>query len=1314
MSTAAVKRQLRSLLGAGIFKVSTQKNEMSRNDLFAQLAADPRVQDALKSLYESLSEVCPDNENCYSKRDPSVGDVWYTVKNWHSMPIDKQKPIRQFIETLIQSAPFSKLSQSGRKNTAILRQRFGIPTPSNFTEPKPLHGGESYIGQPTPSDTGNRHEIQKIGNAIIPSNLSEEMGKGEMQPSTAHPDVFMENQSLPTEISIHESAASDRATLTPRYAITHTTQVKPTSEITDTKAMVYQATAGTANLKTSQPNKLGHVESKHVQFQPQQNTQIKSYNILRSKEENMIRAADSQGSTKTGTFTSSGQQQLNTTAYSAGGMGTGGRTTMGGQPDMNPTHTTGGNFNTTRSGADGQPAIGDASMIETSSKSQQPSRVAAMAGAAILASNPSAMQSVSDLLKTFITGVGSAAELIISDVSNLFSDAARTGASLTSDTIGKLEEVVNKLAPTQKDQLNETLNQHFGTTGGFTEVATNVRTAPRKPLKLQGFLGNFADTINNSGPSTNRDQHLINRLNHPFMPAYKDPNEHETLEPGDRVNPLQPEFTETSAMTNGISSSTSAPSSTEARIPFKPSPPATSTQPPWFDPLPAIPPEESSAFTNPNKKGKFEEGRKHAREVNEEDLPEELSPQVKTINDKDTEFTGEFSDVEGVTHLDEQDKLFLKKLWLQRNDLIRNLKNRASTKSKGKEKKIIGKKSYKIYNEKNEQLRKQFKEFIKKKNIKPPSNMTTEGYTTRFFPPAPHEPTAPERTPDLSTGWNPPPPPPIPQTPSDQFNIGRRTETSEESTRPTLRQPPPSRPNVRYQPRDKRPAQPTGPTSEQYDIRIPPSGPEPEALPPLTTSSSSTSSSSGLPPVTGADAVEQPRINTPSATEPERPVHVATQREREFERQVQQLKKETEILQKDRDEQKRRESRDLANIGLQIRRQEKAIKDLSNESTESKQQAESRRRAAAELHRLQDEYAKQRETFRREERQRNEQIRMDIDRTAKMIRDEQIMHNPGGNVPPISFRPSKSARSGARDVNMTEAPQAGGAEGIAPGAGGAAMDVEQQNPEDYIDQYLENKIHGGEANAREEFRNKFPNANIDDILRQYGAENVIEAENKMEDKNELLPPGWDPTQLVEHPSEPMQGKPNVYTPYMRLMMPEGNANIVLQVNQSEEAQKINRYGWQDFNNYQWEANEEQDNPLHLLNIIDETRRFYDPLDKDEYIEDQAQLATEETYHQCNDVCTVPERALLDGDSIILDTRGDSNLRPFTEDETETVFHDTYFPPWIEVPEASAWNKFTAVEGSQIYDSMLEDPNRYTSRDNMALQFQNNFIVSTQN
>jgi len=319
MTTAAIKRQLKTILSSSILGVQIkQSGEVNRNNLITLLAQNQQVVSALQDLYNQIQESCPNDLNTYTKDDPCLGDFWYVAHHWKKIGERKRGAVTNFLNVLFNSKPWKLLHLSGRKNEINIRQKFFMHVPEPFHEQKPMRGGESYIGQPTPSDTSIRHETEKKGDALIPSNLSREQGKGELEPSV-HPDALMENQALPKVVSIQD-AMTDIAASQPDPKMNGTTQNPPNSTKKDEILMKIKPMQ---NISTTQNSgTINNSQPPHHQKEEKQ-----------SKEEMMIEAADSQANTRTNEITAHGQKQLNVTAYMTSGMSTGRKATMGGTAD---------------------------------------------------------------------------------------------------------------------------------------------------------------------------------------------------------------------------------------------------------------------------------------------------------------------------------------------------------------------------------------------------------------------------------------------------------------------------------------------------------------------------------------------------------------------------------------------------------------------------------------------------------------------------------------------------------------------------------------------------------------------------------------------------------------------------------------------------------------------------------------------------------------------------------------------------------------------------------------------------------------------
>lgn len=183
-------------------------------------------------------------------------------------------------------------------------------------------------------------------------------------------------------------------------------------------------------------------------------------------------------------------------------------------------------------------------------------------------------------------------------------------------------------------------------------------------------------------------------------------------------------------------------------------------------------------------------------------------------------------------------------------------------------------------------------------------------------------------------------------------------------------------------------------------------------------------------------------------------------------------------------------------------------------------------------------------------------------------------------------------------------------------------------------------------------------------------------------------------------------------PLLRAYLQEGGADVITEINKDSTLEAINRLVWQQFNNGQWEANEEADNPLHMIALTEDCFRFSGELDKDDVLGFQAQDAIQEEYNRNTHVAyEIPDQVMKDGQVIVQDILPEPQ-EPTSAEGTDMLFHDVYLPPWIEVPEDSPWIKFTTTEGTQIPDTELENPNRITGNDWPLLASKNSFIQTT--
>jgi hypothetical protein len=168
MSTP-IERQLQTLLGSAIFNLTLRRGaDPSRSSFIRDLASDDTLAQALQRMLDACEGKAPSQENRYPK-DPVIGDVKYCVDRFASQSPEVKAAIQQFVSALLDSPGMKTLKASRVRLDAYFRRRFHLSLRKEkdkkvrFVEPKPMQGGQSYIGQPTPSDTKIRHQTESKG-----------------------------------------------------------------------------------------------------------------------------------------------------------------------------------------------------------------------------------------------------------------------------------------------------------------------------------------------------------------------------------------------------------------------------------------------------------------------------------------------------------------------------------------------------------------------------------------------------------------------------------------------------------------------------------------------------------------------------------------------------------------------------------------------------------------------------------------------------------------------------------------------------------------------------------------------------------------------------------------------------------------------------------------------------------------------------------------------------------------------------------------------------------------------------------------------
>ena len=181
-----IERHLSALLGSSIFNLTLRRGgDPSRSTFIRDLAEDERVEKAVQRMLDTCEGLAPIQENKFPK-EPVIGDVKYCVDRFISQPANVKAAIQHFVSALLESPAMQTLKNSRVRLDAYLRRRFHLSLQkagrketrekkTRFVEPKPMQGGQSYIGQPTPSDTKIRHQSESRG--IVEATQNNSLGE---------------------------------------------------------------------------------------------------------------------------------------------------------------------------------------------------------------------------------------------------------------------------------------------------------------------------------------------------------------------------------------------------------------------------------------------------------------------------------------------------------------------------------------------------------------------------------------------------------------------------------------------------------------------------------------------------------------------------------------------------------------------------------------------------------------------------------------------------------------------------------------------------------------------------------------------------------------------------------------------------------------------------------------------------------------------------------------------------------------------------------------------------------------------------------
>lgn len=194
-------------------------------------------------------------------------------------------------------------------------------------------------------------------------------------------------------------------------------------------------------------------------------------------------------------------------------------------------------------------------------------------------------------------------------------------------------------------------------------------------------------------------------------------------------------------------------------------------------------------------------------------------------------------------------------------------------------------------------------------------------------------------------------------------------------------------------------------------------------------------------------------------------------------------------------------------------------------------------------------------------------------------------------------------------------------------------------------------------------------------------------------------------------------------PLLRLEFYEGGSNFVDSVNKDVKLRAIDWMQWSSFKNYQWEANEQPDNPLYTNNLAEEYTRFSDPMYGEDVFEEMEKQAT--FIVETKDKMGAPFRT----DPIIqnqardffLDVvplegtaaSRDRNMEMFkSPDATTQEFHDVQIPDWASISDTAQIEQFTAADGTQFPDSERIGGKEFSSYWWEGEEDRNQFIFQT--
>jgi hypothetical protein len=182
------------------------------------------------------------------------------------------------------------------------------------------------------------------------------------------------------------------------------------------------------------------------------------------------------------------------------------------------------------------------------------------------------------------------------------------------------------------------------------------------------------------------------------------------------------------------------------------------------------------------------------------------------------------------------------------------------------------------------------------------------------------------------------------------------------------------------------------------------------------------------------------------------------------------------------------------------------------------------------------------------------------------------------------------------------------------------------------------------------------------------------------------------------------------------------ADFVTAMNKDTAVETIDDLMWTQLKNYNWEANDQPDNPLMWKNAADESKRMQRPFLEEELDPIREETAVDILESADTQLAVYHTNPILQGRATeefmpVVPYEGQAassdSHQTMIKDETdvELQFHDVFLPDWYSLGERSAFKVMTASAGTQ-----LTDPERLTGTLDCynwnAHQYQNQFIFET--